>query len=30
MTVNNMKLDITNKMTETIERRNQILEKRKH
>jgi hypothetical protein len=33
MTVNNMKLDITNKMTETIERRNQIIEenkKRKH
>ncbi len=32
MTVNNMKLDINNKMSETLERRNQILEenKRKH
>ncbi len=32
MTVNNMKLDINNKMTETLERRNQIMEenKRKH
>lgn len=32
MTMNNMKLDINNKMTETLERKNQILEenKRKH